>query len=220
MYHPRLSVSISNVKVLQGREVNERPNWEPRVWVLWYMFSRGCTTSLTLGGGGRDRYLGGRRRHDIPHLTSNFGFSSDFGHFIFRKAMLTFKKQSFKNFKKRLILEVIIPALRIGGRVPRVPRGAASDVFTLVFRQKCENLPQKHFSSKYLFWSKSGKHNVTLTSLTTDLWEPANFPLVKMCHIDNRECAKYLPMSRLQQREISWKWAKINPPPPVRHGLR
>ena len=37
-YHPKLSVSIFKVKVIQGHKVKERSNWKFWVWVAWYMF--------------------------------------------------------------------------------------------------------------------------------------------------------------------------------------
>ena len=56
-----------------GQDVD--PGAAPRVW-LW--------------GGGRDRYIGGTASPWHTPPTPNFGFSSDFGHFILRKGMLTF----------------------------------------------------------------------------------------------------------------------------------
>ena len=38
-YHPKLSVSILKVKVIQGHEVKERSNLKFWVWAAWYMFS-------------------------------------------------------------------------------------------------------------------------------------------------------------------------------------
>ena len=35
---PKLSMSIFNVKVMQGHEVKETSNWKFYVWDAWYMF--------------------------------------------------------------------------------------------------------------------------------------------------------------------------------------
>ena len=37
-YHPKLSVSIFKVKVVQGHEVKGRSNWKFWVWAAWYLF--------------------------------------------------------------------------------------------------------------------------------------------------------------------------------------
>ena len=76
--------------------------------------------SLTLGGGEE-----AKPRHAPP--TPNFGFPSDFSHFILRKAILTFKKERKKGPKNRKIFDGNIPSPSGmgGGGIPRVPRGAA-----------------------------------------------------------------------------------------------
>ena len=64
-------------------------------WKLRLVFdknhdTRDCARSLTWGDG--IGTLGRRRRHDIPNLIPNLGFTSDFGHFILPKVMLTCSK--------------------------------------------------------------------------------------------------------------------------------
>ena len=92
---------------------------------------QGLHHEFDIGGTGRrDRYIGGRCHHDVPHLPP-ISVSPRIPATYLQKGMLFFSKNVEKRLKNRQMLEGIIPlAFRIGGggggHVPRVPpRGAA-----------------------------------------------------------------------------------------------
>ena len=93
--------------------------------------------------------------------------------------------------------------------------------FPIVFIFKTERVTA--IPANPYFWPKMAEHDVTLTSLTADLSEVRNFPLVNMCRIDvgrgSRKFRSPTPFRFWAMLGNVEGGGPFRPPPPAGRGL-